>query len=66
MASEKIREMVRCIDCKHGTYKQWFCNPVICICRVKDDEKFVAASKRICPSYEERAGEPEITHFDHY
>ena len=58
-------EMVRCLDCKHGTYMQWYKNPIICRCEVLE-EKTVAESKRVCKDYERRNSEPEIEHFDHY
>lgn len=58
-------EMIRCIDCKNGTYMQWFKNPIICKCAVLE-EKMVAESRRICNDFEERNGEPVIEHFDHY
>lgn len=59
------KEMVRCMDCKHGTYMQWFRNPVICVCAVHE-EKFVAESRRICGDFVRREGEAEITHYDSY
>ncbi len=64
MAAVK-NEMIRCIQCKHGTFMQWFKNPIICKCHVFD-EKMVAESKHLCDEYEERSDEPEIEHFDHY
>lgn len=57
--------MVQCLYCKHGSYKQWYKNPIICICD-ELEEKFVAESKRVCKHYEERPTPPEIEHFDHY
>lgn len=63
---EKNKGLVCCINCKHGSYRQWYQNPIICLCALKDDEKFVAATKRLCPLYEERPSEPVVTHFDHY
>ena len=65
MATEKNKDMVRCIECKHGSYMQWFQNPIICNCQLYN-EKFVAASRRVCPSFEKRAKTPEVTHFYHY
>lgn len=57
--------MIRCIRCKHGTYMQWFKNPIICRCAIYN-EKFVAESKHLCEDFIERQEEAEITHYDHY
>lgn len=59
-------KFVQCLTCKNATaYYQWFENPVIAQCGATD-ERQVAQTKRICKSYIERFGEPEIQHFDHY
>ncbi len=57
--------MVTCISCKHATYKQWFRNPVIAFCKLRDSRE-VAMAKRICKEYVERHDEPVIEHFDKY
>lgn len=66
MASDKNKDMVRCIDCKHGTYLQWFQNPVICVCHMRDEERFVAAARRLCFQFEKGTGNTEVKHLDHY
>lgn len=64
--AEHSKGMVRCIECRHGNYMQWYHNPIICKCAIFD-EKFVAEARRLCDDYEERTNaEPEITHYDHY
>ena len=63
MTSEQ--EMVKCINCKHATYKQWFQNPIIAMCLVKMSKE-VAESNRICKDYAERIGPPEVEHLDSY
>ena len=64
--AERNTGMVRCIECRHGEYMQWFRNPIICQCTVHN-EKFVAEAKRLCEDYSARtSGKPEITHYDHY
>ncbi len=64
---EKMAEqtMVNCIKCKHATYKQWFRNPVIAFCAIRNSRE-VAMSNRICKEYTERMGEPVIEHLDKY
>ena len=57
--------MVKCINCKHGAFMQWFNNPIICNCHIFD-EKFVAESRRICTEYIKSAGTHKIEHYDHY
>ncbi len=68
MANDK-NEMVRCIDCRHGSYMQWFQNPVICYCKLFE-EKTVAESKRICDNFQRRPKpidrEKDVEHHDHY
>ncbi|MCR4922300.1 MAG: hypothetical protein K5945_11440 [Bacteroidaceae bacterium] len=58
-------EFVQCLNCKWGTYQQWFENPVIATCSL-NNEKQVAATRRICKEYRERLGEPQILHHDSY
>ncbi len=67
MSNGKNSFMVSCIHCKHGTFKQWFHNPIICQCNVFN-EKFVAEARRICNDFEARSeGKPiEVAHLDHY
>ncbi len=60
-----VQEMVKCINCKHATYKQWFQNPVIATCMLKMSKE-VAESKRICKEYAERMGPPVVEHLDSY
>lgn len=64
--AERNKGMVYCIKCKHGSFMQWFNNPIICQCAVYH-EKFVAESKRLCEEYRPRTDTNiEITHYDHY
>lgn len=64
--AERSKGMVRCIQCRHGKYMQWFHNPVICQCSIYN-EKFVAEAKRICEEYAERTNTNiEVIHYDHY
>ncbi len=61
-----VTEFVQCLHCKHATaYYQWYENPVIAQCAIHGDRQ-VAQTKRVCKTYVERYGEPEIQHFDHY
>lgn len=61
--------MIRCIDCTHGSYMQWFHNPIICYCDAFE-EKFVAEARRVCENYDERPTpvdrETGVVHHDHY
>ena len=57
--------MVKCINCKHATYKQWFQNPIIAMCMLKMSKE-VAESNRICKEYAERRGQAEVEHLDSY
>ena len=63
--AEKNKGMVKCIDCRRGTYMQWFRNPIICECNLLH-ERFVAESQRFCEDFEERSDKVEVTHYDHY
>lgn len=67
MAAQKDYKMVRCIDCKHGSYMQWMQNPIICECECLN-ERFVAESRKVCQLYEARSkqGAPQIAHYEHY
>ncbi|MBO4906485.1 MAG: hypothetical protein J5486_05565 [Bacteroidaceae bacterium] len=57
---------VRCIDCIHGSFMQWFENPIIAQCDVFK-ERMVAQSRRLCKDYVPSGkSNPEVTHFDHY
>lgn len=63
MAENNI--FVQCINCKRATFQQWFDNPVIATCNV-NNEKQVAATRRICKEFRKRLDEPQITHHDSY
>ncbi|MBQ9560477.1 MAG: hypothetical protein IJ762_09615 [Bacteroidaceae bacterium] len=64
--AERVKGMVQCINCKNGTYMQWFKNPIICKCNIFN-EKFVAEAKHICEEFAKRPSEKvEVTHYDHY
>jgi len=64
--SNNEKKFVQCITCKHGEFMQWFQNPVIAYCHLRE-EKMVATSRRLCPLYSPSGQqEPEIKHFDHY
>lgn len=60
---------VRCVECKHATYMQWFENPIIANCNFYH-ERLVGEARRICKFYEPSGkvdvGQLEIQHFDHY
>ena len=58
-------DFVQCIHCKWATYQQWFKNPIIATCGI-NQEKQVAATRRICKEYRERLGEPQVVHYDKY
>lgn len=59
-------EFIRCIDCIHGTFMQWFENPIIADCNALN-ERMVAQSRRLCKEFEPSGNSnPEITHYDHY
>ena len=57
--------MVKCIDCKKGTFMQWMANPIICECTI-NNERLVAESRRLCTRFERSYAKPTITHYDHY
>ncbi len=57
--------MIQCLNCKHGTFMQWFHNPIICQCNMFN-ERFVAEAKHNCEEYEERHKPGEVTHYDKY
>jgi len=57
--------MVKCINCKYATYKQWFENPVIAFCHLKNSRE-VAESNRSCKEYIQRTSAAEIEHLDSY
>lgn len=62
--SEKV--FVRCLDCAHGRFMQWFDNPIVVYCR-EDCQRTVAETRRICHLFKPSGiKEPEITHFDRY
>lgn len=57
---------IRCIDCAHATYMQWFENPIIAMCNMRN-ERMVAESEHICGMYQDAGPrKPEIQHFDCY
>ncbi|MBQ7495484.1 MAG: hypothetical protein IJT75_07040 [Bacteroidaceae bacterium] len=63
------RGFVRCVECKHATYMQWFENPIIAECQVHH-ERMVGEARRICKSFEPSGvvdvSQISIQHFDHY
>ncbi|MBQ8050995.1 MAG: hypothetical protein IJ197_05410 [Bacteroidaceae bacterium] len=63
--ADKVKNMVQCLHCKHGTFMQWFQNPIICQCDIFN-ERFVAETRRYCDEYEKCSTKPEIAHYDHY
>ena len=58
-------KMVKCLNCKHATYKQWFQNPIIALCELKRSRE-VAEANRICKEFVERYNKPTIEHYDEY
>ena len=58
-------KMVKCIDCKKGTFMQWMANPIICECTI-NNERLVAESRRLCTRFERSYAKPTVTHYDHY
>lgn len=66
MASKNLEsQFVKCIDCKHARFMQWFQNPVIAVC-LTHNERQVAEAKRLCHTFAPSNKEPDIQHFDSY
>ena len=56
----------RCFLCKHAILMQWFENPIVAECKIRN-ERYVAMSDRQCSLFEaSNEATPKITHFDHY
>ncbi len=56
---------VKCIDCKHAKFMQWYENPIIAECMLHK-ERQVALAKRLCSLFAPSNAEPEVLHFDSY
>lgn len=62
----KDDRFVKCIGCTHGTYMQWFKNPIIAECNALG-ERMVAESRRICKLFKPSGiANPEVKHYDSY
>lgn len=61
----KQRELIRCVDCKYAQLMQWWDNPVIAQCTLRD-EREVAMSRRLCASYEPSNKPKNIQHLTSY
>ncbi|MBP5769808.1 MAG: hypothetical protein J6W75_00395 [Bacteroidaceae bacterium] len=61
------RKFVRCLDCRHGVFYQYFRNPIVNDCLISG-ERNVAESRRICSDFSPRTDgqPPQITHYDSY
>ena len=60
------RDFVRCLDCKHATFRQWYENPIVAQCSIFN-ERMVAQSNRLCKEFApSRNAHPDIEHFDNY
>ena len=62
MAKNKLKQKVRCLDCKKATLMQWNKDPVIVQCP-NLTYRDVASPLRFCDDFRKREGEPEIKHF---
>ncbi len=66
MAAKNLESsFVKCIDCKHAKFMQWYENPIIAECLLHKDRQ-VALAKRLCPMFTRSNADPEIQHFDSY
>ncbi|MBQ9286502.1 MAG: hypothetical protein IJ209_09545 [Bacteroidaceae bacterium] len=66
MASKNSDSLfVKCIDCTHASFMQWYDNPIIAQCKLHNDRQ-VACAKRICQSFAPATTRPNIEHFDSY
>lgn len=71
MKDDKQRngEGIRCVECKHATYMQWFENPIIAECALLN-ERMVGEARRNCKLFEPSGisdiSQLNIQHFDHY
>lgn len=66
MAKNQDHNFVRCLNCKHATFMQWYENPVVAYCSVAK-ERLVANSKRVCKMFvESGVTHPQIEHHDDY
>lgn len=62
----KDDRFVKCIDCTHAKFMQWYNNPIIAECDTFK-ERMVAESRRICKSFIPSAvSNPEVTHYSSY
>ncbi len=60
------REFVKCLDCRHGSFMQWYENPIVAYCDVFK-ERSVASSRRLCKMFvPSHVAQPKITHYDSY
>lgn len=60
------KSFVKCLDCTHGIFMQWFQNPIIVYCKIRE-ERTVAQTSRICRDFNPSGNlHPEVIHFDHY
>ena len=58
--------LIRCRNCSHATFMQWFKNPVIAYCDIRE-ERMVADSPHLCNLFVYRDNsDRKITHYDHY
>ena len=60
------REFVRCLECRHATFMQWYENPIVAQCE-QLNERMVAQSKRVCKLFSPSGNkDPHVTHYDNY
>ncbi len=60
------RLAVKCINCRHATFKQWFQNPVIAFCQLQGGETAVAEIRRSCYLFQPATATPVIEHLSSY
>jgi len=62
----KDSNFVKCINCRHAKFMQWFENPIIAYCKLFHQRQ-VAEAKRNCRDFvPSNIKDPEITHYDSY
>lgn len=60
------REFVRCMECRHATFMQWYENPIVANCS-QLGERTVAQSNRVCKLFAPSGtAHPAVTHYENY
>lgn len=63
--AKKAKQLVKCKGCKHAILMRWFKNPVIALCKLKD-ERFVAEANTLCEDFVADSTEKPVTQYNSY